>query len=84
MAYTYNITSKGQVTIPKFVRDQLGLHPGGRATFRIKKGGEVVVERPKTIDDIRKALHASRGKGEPLTENEKLIGTYLAKKHGVR
>jgi RHH-type rel operon transcriptional repressor/antitoxin RelB len=38
-----NLTSKGQVTIPKNVRDHLGLEPGDAVRFRIVDG-RVVVE----------------------------------------
>lgn len=32
------LTQKGQVTIPKRVRDQLGLHPGDRIEFAVEDG----------------------------------------------
>ena len=34
-AATSSITSKGQVTIPKALRQQLGLARGGRVSFRL-------------------------------------------------
>jgi antitoxin PrlF len=37
------ITSKGQATIPKAVRDHLGLKPGGRVKFFIHPNGSVVL-----------------------------------------
>lgn len=37
------VTSKGQVTIPKAVRDFLGIGPGSRVEFRKVKDGSVVV-----------------------------------------
>ena len=43
------LTSKGQVTIPKAVRDELGLRVGDRVAFRVLEDGTVVVE-PETID----------------------------------
>lgn len=43
------ITSKGQVTVPKAVRDALGVQPGDRIAFRIEDDGSVVVE-PETVD----------------------------------
>jgi antitoxin PrlF len=38
------ITSKGQVTIPKSVRELLGVRPGDRVSFRVDTDGRVVVE----------------------------------------
>ncbi|HUO85424.1 MAG TPA: type II toxin-antitoxin system PrlF family antitoxin [Thermoanaerobaculia bacterium] len=38
------MTSKGQVTVPKEIRDHLGLESGDRLSFEIREGGEVVIE----------------------------------------
>ena len=35
------VTSKGQVTIPKAVRDLLGLHAGSKVSFRRTRDGRV-------------------------------------------
>ncbi len=43
------ITSKGQTTIPKEIRDHLNLHPGDRVDFVIRENGKVVIE-PATLD----------------------------------
>jgi antitoxin PrlF len=37
------ITSKGQVTIPKHIRDALDLQPGSAVAFSVNAGGEVVI-----------------------------------------
>ena len=37
------VTTKGQVTIPKPVRDLLGLIPGSKVDFRRNAAGEVVL-----------------------------------------
>jgi AbrB family looped-hinge helix DNA binding protein len=37
------MTSKGQVTIPKRLRDHLGLEPGAQVEFELRPEGEVVV-----------------------------------------
>lgn len=39
------VTSKGQVTIPKPIRDYLGIAPGTSVEFRRSKNGEVVFEK---------------------------------------
>jgi antitoxin PrlF len=43
MAYT--VTVKGQVTIPKKVRDALGLKSGDRVAFEVDERGQVLVKR---------------------------------------
>jgi len=37
------ITSKGQVTIPKHIRDALGLRPGSAVDFAVGNEGQVVL-----------------------------------------
>ena len=37
------ITSKGQVTIPKHIRDALGLRPGSAVDFAVDDQGQVVL-----------------------------------------
>ena len=39
------ITVKGQVTIPKAVRDQLGVRPGDRVEFHVEQGHRAVLTR---------------------------------------
>lgn len=43
------ITSKGQITIPKAVRDSLGVHAGDRIHFLVREDG-VVEMFPRTRD----------------------------------
>lgn len=44
------LTSKGQVTVPKSVRQLLGLDTGGKIAFDVR-GGEVVVSRVDAIHE---------------------------------
>ena len=47
------ITSKGQITIPKAVRDSLGLNPGDRVAFEMHGASEVVLKPlTKSIDEV--------------------------------
>ncbi|MFO1128829.1 MAG: AbrB/MazE/SpoVT family DNA-binding domain-containing protein [Rhodospirillales bacterium] len=41
----YTIASNGQVTLPKPVREWLGVSPGGEVAFRLKEAGEVAIEK---------------------------------------
>jgi AbrB family looped-hinge helix DNA binding protein len=41
------ITSKGQVTIPKHIRDALRLEPGNAVDFSVNRDGELVLQRAK-------------------------------------
>jgi AbrB family looped-hinge helix DNA binding protein len=45
------ITSKGQVTIPKHIRDSLSLLPGARVTFDVNDAGDVVLRKSGAADD---------------------------------
>jgi antitoxin PrlF len=42
---TATVTAKGQVTIPKSVRDLLGIAPGSKVDFRRAADGSVVLVR---------------------------------------
>jgi AbrB family looped-hinge helix DNA binding protein len=59
------VTVKGQVTIPKAVRDHLGIKPGSKVEFRRAEDGSVVVELhrgPATPNRFAKFLgHAGPG-----------------------
>lgn len=58
-----NITSKGQVTVPKPIRDYLGLKPGSAVVFERTAGGEVVI-RPQSATKRQPSRFAKlRGRG---------------------
>ncbi len=44
------VTSKGQVTIPKVVRDQLGLEEGDMVLFRVERGRALLARTPDLLD----------------------------------
>ena len=60
------MTSKGQVTIPKEVRDRLGVHPGDRIAFELRPDGTArILPMSKTAADVSGIL--KRGKRRPLS-----------------
>jgi AbrB family looped-hinge helix DNA binding protein len=65
------ITSKGQITIPKSVRERLRLEPGDMVDFAIEGGGQVVM-RPTRADirDLKGILHRT-GQKAPTVEDMK-------------
>jgi antitoxin PrlF len=68
------LTSKGQVTIPKAIRDQLGLEPGVALRFSVDPSGRIVVT-PLTlgIEDLIGILPKPR-KALTLEEIEEVTG----------
>jgi AbrB family looped-hinge helix DNA binding protein len=45
------VTVKGQVTIPKPIRDRLGLTPGSRVEFEVDANGDVILRRAELGTD---------------------------------
>ena len=54
------ITSKGQATIPKAVRDHLGLKPGDRVKFFIHPDGTVVLLPKLPVTALRGIMKTPR------------------------
>ena len=69
------VTSKGQVTIPKRIRDYLGIKPGSEVNFRRAEDGHIVIERADgTRPPSRFAkLVGSAGPGPTTDELMKLL-----------
>jgi AbrB family looped-hinge helix DNA binding protein len=44
------VTSKGQVTIPKHIRDSLSLAPGSKLIFAVNVAGPMPHDLPKAYD----------------------------------
>ena len=68
------LTSKGQVTIPKKVRDALKLAPGSAVEFSVNENGEVVVRRSdgKALQK-RDRFDAVRGKAQIRWKTDELM-----------
>ncbi len=50
------VTVKGQVTLPKSVRDAAGIKPGDRVEVRATANGSVVIEKPTAVSAYRQRL----------------------------
>ena len=44
------LTSEGQLTVPKEIRDRAGFESGDRVKFRVRKDGVVELERDNAVD----------------------------------
>jgi len=50
MDVSARLTSKGQLTIPKSVREALGLHAGDPVFFRVERHSAVLAKTPDFIE----------------------------------
>jgi len=77
------MTSKGQITLPKEIREALGLEPGTKVDFRLLDDGRV--EMRKAVPDPLAVAGILRREGEralsPQIVQER-VAEYLAAKHG--
>ncbi len=79
--HTTTITSKGQVTIPKPIRERLHLKTGDRLGFRVGDDGRVFIEPASSdIRKLRGLLHREGERGVAVEEMNESIGRYLADK----
>lgn len=71
------LTSKGQVTIPKRIRDELQLLPGTAVEFSVNRDGEVVLHRPRPPKGARPArkdrFDAVRGRADVRWRTDELM-----------
>ena len=54
------ITSKGQATIPKAIRDNLQLKPGDRVKFFVHPDGSVVLLPKRPVSNLRGIVKSRR------------------------
>ena len=70
MAEPTTLTSKGQVTIPRDIRERLGLKSGDKLAFNLLSDGTVVMrQRGRTVADLGGMLHQP---GRPALPVEKM------------
>ena len=63
------LTSKGQTTIPKEIRDSLGMKPGDRMTFTLMQDSTVVMRvKSKSVTGLAGMLHQKGRKSVPVEQ----------------
>ncbi len=68
------ITSKGQVTIPKQIRDALNLAPGFLVDFAVNREGEVVLHKVGARTTRKPdRFEAARGKADVKWRTDELM-----------
>jgi AbrB family looped-hinge helix DNA binding protein len=68
------LTSKGQVTIPKQIRDALNLTPGSSVEFAVNREGEVVIHRVGAKPSRKRdRFEATRGKADVKWRTDELM-----------
>lgn len=68
------LTSKGQVTIPKQIRDALNLVPGCSVDFTVNRDGEVVIRKAGARPGRRRdRFEAARGKADVKWRTDELM-----------
>lgn len=73
------ITSKGQLTIPKDVRDQLGIEPGTRFFVTVRDGQVVAMPKNRRLADLAGFLgRPPAGSGATLQDLDDAIAGAVA------
>lgn len=67
MSNDATLTSKGQTTIPKDIRDSLAMKAGDRMTFTLMPDGAVVMRvKTRSITELAGVLHQKGRKTVPI------------------
>ena len=75
------LTSKGQLTIPKEVRESLNLHSGDKIEIVVTGKMEAVIKPvSKKVDDIFCKLHKSNRQPVPISTINKAIANRIKDK----
>jgi AbrB family looped-hinge helix DNA binding protein len=73
------LTAKGQTTIPKKIRDYLGLKPGDRVIFLHKDGDVIIQAIGKSLLDLRGSVKP-RNQPEDFEEIRRKVKRGIAEK----
>ena len=79
-----NVGQKGQVVIPKQLRDALGLKPGVEVILEIR-GDEIIISKPKiegSYTEYYTSTHAPKLKN--VVNIKEIINEEVAQRHAIR
>lgn len=84
---TSTLTSKGQITIPKEIRDRLGVQEGDRIVFQFDEQGRLIL-RPETRDPLDGLVgilrHRAKERPATIEEMNEAVRAKAAEKYGKR
>jgi antitoxin PrlF len=82
---TATLTTKGQITIPKEVREHLGVDTGDRLSFVVQNDGTVIV-RPLTrhVRELGGLLHRTTQRAVSIKEMDEGIAKRMHTRFGSR
>jgi AbrB family looped-hinge helix DNA binding protein len=67
------VTTKGQVTIPKPVRDLLGIRPGSAVDFELAADGRIVLVKAQGEPVVASRFQALRGIAGPGMSTDEIM-----------
>ena len=76
---TARLTSKGQITIPKAVRESLRLQTGDRIEFVLGESEAVMRPVTKSVDDVFGRLHGPKQTSRTIGEMKAAVESRLRK-----
>jgi AbrB family looped-hinge helix DNA binding protein len=74
------VSSKGQITLPKRVRERLGVRTGDRVAFRERADGSIVIEADKADALALFGMLKPRRRGVTLADMDDAIGRGSSRK----
>ena len=82
---TATLTTKGQITIPKEIRERLGLDTGDRVSFVVQEDGTVIVQPiTRHVRELGGLLHRPARRPLSIREMDEGIARRMRSKVGRR
>ena len=81
MGRVTTLTSKGQVTIPKEIRDELGLKPHDKIRFSLEHGHAVLVKAYPSLEEVAGSIP---GIDVPLEQWDEIIQDDVARRYAEK